>query len=360
MTECPACRTIQPEGSDACGRCGLSSELFDPIRLAAGAPGSAPAHAAQIGELLEALGGLAQAPPARPAEIAHPARFPSLPSAPLEPAEEGSALELPKPPSRAEDADALRRRIADYLEIGRRQGVDLSELEERSRALRGPGPLLELERLARDLFVVVAASLTDTYETALASRRLLLSLFPVPEGRPELDAARRSLASGELVPAERSLRAAVEQLDTLEQAWGPVDVLLTNGTTLAESIRSLGGDPGPALGPFREGRRLAAVRSRAEAESILARGTLGLWTILGPLLASDLARRAAEVTRRGDAGEEVRQIVLDMQELAARLRQRNFAGAMESYEKVVLALDPVVPAAPAPPDRGAVKSGPPV
>jgi hypothetical protein len=326
-------------------------ELFEPIRAAVGLPKGDPRYETQVRELIEAMGELAvpsSAESSSNAEIAAPARFPSLSAGRAEPRGDEPALairELPKrtaPPAPG-GIPELRSEIEGYLRLGRRLGVGASELNDRARELERSEEAAELDRFATELFVRAAASLTDTYAALLNRRNELAELLPTPQIDGGLEAGRTDLALGDLERTEISLREAGAGLDRLEEEWGPSQVLLQGAVDLEDTIRDLGGDPGPAHGPILEGRRLIHSLERGRAESVLARGTVGLWTVLNPLLERDLTRRISEVRTRKEAGSDVEPVLSDLTEFASQVRQRNFSAAVAFYRRGVDRLSRLAP-----------------
>ena len=113
---------------------------------------------------------------------------------------------------------------------------------------------------------------------------------------------------------------------------------------LAAAIRELGGNPSGALGPLSEGRRLIRGLDRVQAESVLARATLALWTILNPILEKDLTRRIVEVRARKAAGADVDPVLTDLKEFAEQVTQRNFSAAVAYHRRGVDRLVQLAPA----------------
>ncbi|HEV2166870.1 MAG TPA: hypothetical protein VGS23_07860 [Thermoplasmata archaeon] len=350
MQVCPACEAENPPGLPACRRCGLATELFEPIRAAVGLPKDDPRYEVHVRELLEAMGDLAT-PPAETAtagaRLTAPARFPALsaarPDATIEPPE----LSIPGPLVRPapDGIPELRRRIEEYLRLARRLGVLDAELEHRAGELGGVDDLPELERFATELYGRDAASLSASYRTELARRAELAELLPTGPIDGELATTRSELERGELLEGERTLRSVVEHLDRLEEEWGPATLLWMGANDLAGVIRDLGGDPSGALGPLSEGRRLMRELDRAGAERVLARAALGLWTVLNPILEQDLTRRIEVVRAHREAVVEVEPILNDLKEFAEQVTRRNFSAAVAYYRRGVDRLDQLAPRA---------------
>ncbi|MGI0132453.1 MAG: hypothetical protein ACREDK_05105 [Thermoplasmata archaeon] len=338
MRSCPACGFETPDGASQCGRCHLAAGLFDAVREAVGVPETDPQYMEGVAEVLRAVGGSDAAPTERAGtlgRIARPARFLSLPSSVERtlPPGPGTIPQLPVLPH-GDEVTALRRQIDELLQLGRRMGVELTDLNERAKASVLTGGRDDLEALHRNLFVVLAASLTDEVARVAAKRDEIAELVPTPSADVELEAGRTALANGDLVGAQRRLRHIADALSDLEDQWATVQILTAEAELLAETIRELGGDPGPALGPLDEGRRRARQGQRADAEPILARSTFALWSILSPLLTKDLARVKDRVLARREAGADVGPAVADLRELTVNLRHRNFGAAIGAYRRL--------------------------
>jgi hypothetical protein len=196
-----------------------------------------------------------------------------------------------------------------------------------------------LEALSRDLFVHLAATLTDEYEGAVMRRNELAGLISTSTPDVEMEGCRTSLALGDLAGAQRRLRHVEETISELEEQWAPAQILVTESDLLAATIRELGGDPRPALGPLEEGRRRAREGERAGAELVLARATLALWSILNPMFQRELAGIKEQLLRRHAAGEKVVTAVHSLRQLADDLRHRNFASAVLTYRQLKAAAE---------------------
>ncbi len=281
------------------------------------------------------MGDLAVAPsPSNEARIASPARFPGAP--------EGSAgsggfsgMHLPKRPASTGGPEELRREVEGLLRLERRWGSGDPTLEERARLALGRNEPAELDRFAGEMFLRVAARLTERFGAELARRGELAELVPTPEVDALLAEARPALADGSLELADERLGAAAERLDRLEEAWGATEVLLHGAHDLETTIRELGGDPQAALGPVEEARRRVRTLDRTGAEPLLAHATVGLWTILNPLLEKDLAHRIEEVRLHKAAGVDVEAVVADLKEFASQVKESNFSAAVAFYRRGV-------------------------
>lgn len=338
MSKCPACGFENPEEATQCGRCQLATSLFPSVREAAGAPDAPPSYLRAIGDILAAVDG-PEAPAeatASPPVLSAAARFLSMPAAvagPAPAAEPGAPLGLPALPP-AGDVPLLMRQVNDYLQLARRQGLDLAEFGVRAREAVLVQDRATLEVLSRDLFVHLAASLTEEYESVLGRRHELAGLVATTTPDVELESARASLAMGDLAGVQRRLRHIEQELSDLEDQWATVQILVTECDLIAQTIRDLGGDPTPALGPLVEGRRLARAGERQAAEPVLARATLALWSVLDPILLPELARVKEAILRRRSEGGDATDSVTYLRQLAQDLRHRNFGAAIGSFRKL--------------------------
>ncbi len=348
---CPACGLEAPVDSTECPRCHLSTQLFDAVREVAGdQPDPDPAYVQTIGEILTQLGDdpllAPEGPGATQGRLAYPHRFPS-PAA-----DRGRPSFLEKPPPAPQplgtlpalppggDVPLLLRQVNDLLQLGRRQGLNLSPYTERAREALATQDRPTLEGLVRDLFVFLAAALTEQYDAVIARRTELAGLVPTESPDVELEGCRASLALGDLAGAQRRLRHVEETLSDLEEQWATVHILVTEADLIATTIRELGGDPTPALGPLAEGQRRAREGDRAGAEPVLARATLALWSTLNPLLKRELARlRGAIVGRQYDAAATP-VVTQALRQLATDLQHRNFAAAVLAYRSLRATLEP--------------------
>ena len=352
MSKCPACGFENPDEATQCGRCQLATSLFPSVREAAGTPEAAPSYLRAIGDILAAVDGPAETPeePATAAVVSPAARFLSMPAALAPPATvpgPTTPLGLPALPP-AGDVPLLMRQVNDYLQLARRQGLDLTEFGERAREAVLVQDRGTLEVLSRDLFVHLAASLTDEYEGVLGRRHELAGLVETTTPDVELESTRASLAMGDLAGVQRRLRHIEQELSDLEDTWATVQILVTECDLIAETIRELGGDPTPALGPLAEGRRLARAGERGAAEPVLARATIALWSVLDPILLTELARVKESILRQRSAGVDTTESVTHLRDLARDLRHRNFGAAIASFRKLRAQADHAPPLAAGP------------
>jgi len=362
---CPACGLENADDATACARCHLAVELFGAVREAtADEADRDPRFTQTIGEILSQLGD--DPPPASEPETGRAAllyshRFPAPPAPRGDlPASRppGPVTGLPALPP-AGDVPLLLRQVNDYLQLARRQGLELAPFTDRARAAVASQDRSTLEALSRDLFVHLAAALTDVYETAVGRRNDLAGLVPTGSVDLELEGCRASLALGDLAGAQRRLRHVEELVADLEDRWATVEILVTEADLIAETIRLLGGDPQPALGPLAEGRRRAREGDRAGAEPVLARATLALWTILAPMFQQELTRLRPAIVARRQRGDDMRPAIESLRALGRDLRHRNYASAVLAFRRLREAtggggaLDGGAPvAAAAPPDVG--------
>ncbi|MCI4337291.1 MAG: hypothetical protein L3K17_08950 [Thermoplasmata archaeon] len=341
-----------------CARCHLSASLFDVVREAAGeSPESNPRYEETIGEILSQLGdGPGTPEPSASAQVSHAHRFPSA----ADGSGTGAASSEPAAPTLgglpalppAGDLPVLLRQVNDYLALGRRQGLDLSAFTARTHEAMASQDRATVESLSRDLFIFLAASLTDEYESAIGRRHELAGLIPTATLDVELEGCRSALGLGDVAGAQRRLRHVEQALSDLEDQWATVQILVTESDLLAKTIQDLGGDPRPALGPLAEGQRRARAGDRPGAEPVLARATLALWLLLNPLFQKELARLKERLLVRRAEGADVGPAVGQLRHLAADLRHRNFASAVLTYRTLRDLVDGVVTAVPSPTGAG--------
>lgn len=348
---CPACGSEVPAGSPQCPQCHLSVTLFAAVREAAGSsPDHDPAYVRTIGELLasidltprptESVGpphGLLSTPP-RPLL----ASFPPQPAAKRSVKAISPLRELPELPAAKSDSQ-LRHRLQEYFELGRRLGSDFTDFEARSHAATLADDTASLELLAREMFVHLVSELTEEYESTLAQRNGIAQLVPTPSADVELDAVRESIRLGDLSGALRRLSHVRDELLRVEEEWEVGRILVTECDLLVQTIRELGGDPTPAQGPLEEGRRFLSKGRRPEAESVLARATVALWTVLEPRFFEDLRRVRDRLNDARASGADISPAVTDLRDVATELRQRNFVGMLVAYRRLRAFSDRVTP-----------------
>jgi hypothetical protein len=350
---CPACGTPVPSEAPVCPKCQLSGSLFAAVREAAGPDVTDPVSLRTIGELLSTVDLTTPPAPVAPAAplLPRPDQFPPLPSEELpslppelEPTEPPAQMrEFPELPPMANDAE-LDRRIDEYFQLGRRLGLDFSEFEERNAEAHLAPDHDSLQSIAREMFVHLLSSLAEEYEGALAHRNELAAFCPTSSVDVELDSAREAIARRDLPGAQRRLTLARDGLQSAEEEWAVGRILLTEGDLLAATIRELGVDPTPALGPFEQGRRLVRAGRRSDGERLLARGAIALWAMLEPRLVEDLHRLRDRLVEIRSGGGDIERAVGEMRSVLAELRQRNFVGTIVAYRRLRAFVDQQAPA----------------
>jgi hypothetical protein len=345
MVACPACGATVAEDAAACPHCHLGVTLFAAVREAAGPAGGAdPTYLRTIAELISTLDLSVPATPS-PTEpvqglLARPARFPAL-SAQQEareppartPETVGAVTELPMLPP-AQDRDATRRRLDEYFALGRRLGLDFTEFEERYGRAALAQDSASLDTLLREMFVHLASALSEEYETALARRNEIAQLVPTPSVDVEFEATRRALAGGDLAGVQRRLAHLRDLITAVEEEWAAGRILLTECDLLATTARELGLDPAAALGPVEEGRKSFAEGHRPEAERLLARGAVALWSLLQPRFFDEVRRYRDRLIQVRSAGGDIAPALTELKEISTELRQRNFAGTLLAFRRL--------------------------
>jgi hypothetical protein len=348
VAACPACGSLVPADAVECPRCHLAVHLFEAVREAIGVPESDPRYSAEVRELLRAVE--SDHPPGAtplasgPGAMAYPARFPAT-----APPGEEEGLDGPTPPPLdaipslpalpSGGAAGLRRQIDEYLQIARALGLDLAGAPERTKEAIQVDDRSSLEQISRDLFVRIAAALSEEYEAAVAERNALTNLVVTRNQDEELVEARESLLAGDVQGAFADLKAIRDQLRQLQEHWETVKILVVECDLLADTIRELGGDPGPAWGPYEEGCRLARQGARDDAEPVLAGAALALWTVLYPKFGPELRRIKDAMLARRLAGTDVSLDIALLRELANHLNQRNFGSTITTYRRLRNAVD---------------------
>jgi hypothetical protein len=357
MAACPACGSEVGEAVAECPRCHLGTGLFEAVRDAAGAhPSPDPTYLRTIGELLATvdLDAPAASTPVAPAGLlSRPARFPAMPAASSSAVAAPPAMgreappvaplrDLPALPPAASSSE-LRRRIEEYFQLGRRLGLDFTDFESRSESAALVDDVRSLEVLGREMFVHVASAIAEEYEGVLARRNELAQLVPTASADVELDAIRRAIAIGDMNGAQRRLVHVRDELGRIEEEWEVGRILVTECDLLAQTVRDLGGDPTTALGPLEEGRRYFGKGRRADAERMLARAAVALWTLLQPRFFEDLRRIRDRMVELRSSGADVNPAVKELREVAAELRQRNFVGTVIAYRRLRAFVDRSAP-----------------
>jgi hypothetical protein len=353
MAKCPACGIEVDAADPECPSCHLATTLFPAVRDAAGGdPEQDPAYLRTIGELLATVE--ASEPPRAPREPPHsllsrPAHPPPLlkaPTPPAKPVRPVSAIpplqNLPAARSGAPFAET-RRRLDEYFAVGRRLGLDFTDFEARFGAAILSEDLPSLDVLSREMFIHLASALAEEFEGLLARRNELAQVFPTPSVDVELRAVRRALEVGDTHGAERRLEHIRDELSRVEEDWQVGRILVTECDLLVETVRELGGDPSPATGPLEEGRRYLAEGRRADAERLLARAAVALWTVLEPRFFEDLKRLRDRMVESRASGGDISPAIQDLRGIATELRQRNFVGTVLGYRRLRSYLDRTSP-----------------
>jgi hypothetical protein len=227
--------------------------------------------------------------------------------------------------------ESLRRRADDYLRMGRRLGIDLTSLNARIRSAEVAGDERSVDAAARELFVHLAGALAVEFEHELARRNEIAQLVPTPSADVELNALRVAIGAGDLVGADRRLLHVRDILGRLEDVWATGRILIASCDLLSETISELGGEPGPALGPVREGRRLLTDGRRDLAERLLARGTLALWAVLEPRFFEELKRLRDRLLELRGTGVDLGPALADLRAVSTELKRRNFVGTIVAF-----------------------------
>jgi len=184
------------------------------------------------------------------------------------------------------------------------------------------------------MFVHLISVIAEEFEAALARRNELAALAPTPSPDVELEAIRQAIAIADLPGAQRRLAHVRDELQRSEEEWAVGRILVTEGELLASTVRELGGDPAPALGPFEEGRRLVRIGRRTDGERLLARGAVALWAVLEPRLLDDLHKLRDRLIEIRSGGADIEPAVGEIRSVLTELRQRNFVGTIVAYRRV--------------------------
>jgi hypothetical protein len=340
MVQCPVCGEDNPPDASNCRSCQLATSLFEPVREAAGTGAEDSDYALAIAQILAAVG--PESPdlgvPERVPEtrLTTQARFPSLSPAPTrgpEPARPPSLPSLPVLPP-GSGLSLLQRQVEELFQVGRREGLDLQEADQRMVVALKAEDRSALDELRRSLFVQVAASVAEDLEIQTARRNELAPLVPTPTVDAELGSAHTAFDSGDLSGVVRRLRQASDGLSALEDRWATCQILSTEAELMVETLRELRDDPTPALGPLSEGRRLARAGDADRAEKVLAGANRVLWGLLVPQLNASLQSIRAQLQGRAATDEEILPVVHELRQLAALIRRRNFGAAVTAYRRL--------------------------
>ncbi len=336
MVECPVCGTENEPDLPNCRNCHLASSLFEPVREAAG-PGQGDTDYTRVIAEILAGAGLEVSPDEATtagttdlqAVVLRPARFPSA----------GAALaplplpELP-PPAMGAGLTPVQRQIDELFQIGRRQGLDLRDWEQKTQDALAAEDRPGLEVVRRSLFAQLAAALGEDYEVLMGRRNELTALVPTATADTELSSGRSALAAGDLPGAQRRLRQVAEGLSELEERWATCQILVAEADLMIQTLVELGGDAGPARGPLEEGRRLARAGETSRAERMLAGANRAIWELLAPRLTAGLRAIREQLAGLPQGGEPMAAIARELRELAALLRRRNFGAAINAYRRL--------------------------
>jgi hypothetical protein len=272
-----------------------------------------------------------------------------VPRPPRPPAE---MPELPALPP-AEPLPAALRQIEEYSNLARRLGLDIVGLDERRALAERSRELDTVSGLRAELFVRVAARLSEEVERSFARRNELAALLETGTPDAELGSASEALARGDLSGTQRRLRRVEESLDALEEEWETVRVLSLEAELVADTVRELGGDPLPALGPLSEARRRARTGDRSGAEPLLARSTLALWQLCSPLLTKELGALQSTLEQKLPPSESEPRLRAEAAEMTRALEHRNYGGAVTAYRRFrdEVRRTPAASAGPSPPSH---------
>lgn len=353
MATCPACDIdVVGEGGE-CPRCHLAASLFPAIREAAGsAADTDPAYLRTIGELLATVEFEKPSPPLlEPVQglLSPPVRRTRLPveTKPLSPSRTARPLEpvvdLPAVPPSEDELPAAKRRLEEYFQLGRRLGLDFTDFRSRASSAALVNDFDSLEILLREMFVHLSSSVVEEYESLLARRNELAQLLPTSSADVELISVRRAIGVGDLSGAQRRLTHVRDELSANEEEWQVGRILVAEGEMMVAAIRELGGDAAPAAGPLEEGRRLFADGHRVDAERVLARAAVALWTLLQPRLLADLHRLRDRMVEERSAGLDIEPAVRELRGVSIELRKRNFVGTIVSYRRLKSTVERTAP-----------------
>jgi hypothetical protein len=343
MVQCPVCGEENPPEAANCRSCQLASSLFEPVREAAGGMTDDSDSARAIAEILAAVGPEPETSdgnssvPSLPALVSAPARFPALAAV-----RSASPKSVSRPPSLpalpalapASGLALLQQQVEELLQVGRREGLDLKEADVRMLSALKEENRVALDELRRSLFVQVAASLAEDLEIQSGRRNELAPLIPTPDIDAELEGARGAFVSADLSGSVRRLRHASEGLSTLEERWATCQILVAEADLMIETLREMGQDAGPALGPLAEGKRLARTGDAERAERVLAGANRALWGLLVPELNASLQSLRTQLRGRAASEREIEPVVHELRQLAALIRRRNFGATVTAYRRL--------------------------
>ena len=342
MVQCPVCGEENPPDASNCKSCQLAVSLFEPVREAAGTTVDDSDYALAIAQILAAVG-----PEPDPSELdshgagssavlTSQARFPSLAAGARTLPERASTPALPSLPvlPSASGLALAQRQVEELVQVGRREGLDLKEADRRMLLAVQAEDLPALDEVRRTLFVQVAGAVVEDLEVQTGRRNELAPLVPTPTIDAELGSARTAFATGDLPGVVRRLRQAADGLSALEDRWATCQILTAEADLMAETVRELGQDPTPALGPLSEGRRLARIGNADRAEKVLAGANRVLWGLLVPELNQSLQQIHAGLQGRATTDAEIEPVIRELRQLSALIRRRNFGAAVAAYRRL--------------------------
>jgi hypothetical protein len=357
MAECPVCGVDNPPEAVNCRSCQLSTSLFVPVREAAGAGTEAAPpdsdYARAIAEILVAVGpgpeesDRSSPEPAAGATLPPNFRFPNLKKPVGGSAQSPKAPSLPALPATPPGSDLtlLHRQVEELIQLGRREGLDLREQDQgMMHALRDENRAA-LEGLRRTLFLRVAAATAEDLDNQSGRRNELAPLVPTPTIDAELAGTQAAFDAGDLAGTILRLRHISEELSALEERWATCQILTAEADLMVETLRELGQDPEPALGPLAEGRRLARAGSSERAERVLAGANRALWGLLVPRLTESLQEIRLRIQAHSSSDSNIDPVVQELRQLAALIRRRNFGAVVTTYRRLRTAASALVPPA---------------
>lgn len=337
--DCPVCGAENPPGASNCQGCQLSTSLFSAVREAAGTETADSEYAKAIAEILAVVGPEAPGASAESrsgATLTSQPRFPALSEVRRERETVRRAPTLPNLPMlpAGSGVSLLHQQVEELVRVGRREGLDLAELDTQTLdALRAENSS-QLDSIRRTLFVQVAGAVAEDLEVQTARRNELAALVATPAVDGDLATSRDAFTAGDLGGTVRGLRQAADGLSSLEEEWATCQVLTAEADLMIETMRDLGHDPGPAAGPLTEGRRLARQGDSERAEHVLAGANRALWELLAPQLTHSLKGILTQLQMRAGSGQDIAPEVHELRQLSALIRRRNFGAAVSAYRRL--------------------------
>lgn len=350
MSICPVCGDENPPEAQNCRTCQLATSLFEPVRQAAGSNLDESDYARAIAEILTVAGPEPSSPPSESpgteSRMTAQARFPALSAVSAPPVPSGRSTPLPALPLLPPGSGPalVQRQLEELIQVGRREGLDLSEVDRRLPAALQPENRAQLDELRRSLFIQVAAAVAEDLEIQTGRRNEIAPLVGTATIDAELGSARTSFSTGDLSGVVRRLRQASDGLSALEDRWATCQILTTEADLMTETLRELGEDPGPALGPVSEGRRLARAGEADRAERVLAGANHALWGMLVPALNRSLQEIRVQLHGRAASDLEIEPVIRELRQLAALIRRRNFGAAVATFRRLRIEAAALAPA----------------